>query len=220
VEPKAHAQSCRLPRWDVCQAVLIAMTPRVYAGGFRMMEGGRSVLVVRDDKKQFVEELAEKMERARCMVLTDYRGLNVENMNALRKSLREAGVEYRVVKNTMTYLAAEKLGLAADLEEYLAGPTAIAFGYEDAVAPAKSIAEFARKSDSLEIKVGVLNGRVIGIDEVKALADLPSRPELLAHVARAFASPMQAMANVLSAPLRGFATVLDARREQLEEEAA
>ncbi len=177
-------------------------------------------MAVRPEKEQFVAELAEKLQRARAFILTDYRGLNVEEMNQLRRQLRDAGVEYRVVKNTLTSLAVQQMGLAEALQEYLEGPTAIAFGYEDAVAPAKGIADFAKAHDDLEIKVGVLGGKVISLEEVRALAELPSREELLAQVARAFLAPVQGMANVLSAPLRGFATCVDALRQQREEEAA
>jgi large subunit ribosomal protein L10 len=177
-------------------------------------------VAVRAEKERVVEELGRKMEQARSFILTDYRGLNVGQINDLRSILRDAEVEYRVAKNTMTFLAAKNIDLAEDLEEYLKSPTSIAFGYADAVAPAKGLAEFAKDHEQLEIKVGVLNNEVISPEQVQALADLPSREELLGQTAGAFAAPLQGFVNVLSAPLRDFANLVAALRDQREEDAA
>ncbi|NLY52478.1 MAG: 50S ribosomal protein L10 [Firmicutes bacterium] len=171
--------------------------------------------MARPEKVAVVEELKDKLTRAQAVVLTDYRGLNVQDITELRKQLREAGVEYKVVKNTLTTLAANEVDLP-ELTQYLTGPTAIAFGYDEPVSAAKILNEFARTHRALEIKGGVLEGRVIGVDEVQALADLPSREELLAMVARAMQGPIAGMANALQGILRSLAYALNAVREQKE----
>ena len=110
-------------------------------------------------------------------MLADYRGLNADDMTQLRKEAREAGVEFKVLKNTLTILAAQALEMN-DLVPFLAGPTAFAFGYDDPVAPAKILSEFAKKNKALEIKGGIVEGAVIGPEGVANLADLPSRSTL------------------------------------------
>jgi len=169
----------------------------------------------KQDKQAIVKDLANKLSSAASAILTDYRGLNVQDITELRRKLREAGVEYRVAKNTLTILAAREAGLD-DLEEYLAGPTAIAFSYDDPAVPAKELNEFAKANQNLEIKGAVVEGKVVGQDVVKRLADLPSREQLLAQVAGAFTAPLAGLVNVLVAPMRGFATAVDAIRQQRE----
>lgn len=172
-------------------------------------------LVARPEKVAVVEELKDKLSRAQAVVLTDYRGLNVQEITELRRQLREAGVEYKVAKNTLTTIAAKEVDLS-ELEQYLSGPTAIAFGYDEPVSAAKIINEFARLHKELEIKGGVLEGSVIGVEAVQALADLPPREELLAMVARAMQAPIAGMANALAGILRNLVYALDAVREQKE----
>lgn len=170
------------------------------------------------EKEPVVLGIKEKLENAKGVVITDYRGLNVANVTELRKKLREAGVEYKVVKNTLTKIAAQQLGLEG-LNPYLEGPTAIAFGQEDAVAPAKVISEFSKDHNELEIKAGILEGKVIGVSEIKALADLPSREVLLAKLLGGMQSPLYGMANVLQGNLRNLVYVLDAVRQKQEAQA-
>ena len=171
--------------------------------------------MVRPEKVAVVEELKDKLSRAQAVVVTDYRGLNVQEITELRHKLREAGVEYKVAKNTLTTRAAKEVDLP-DLEQFLSGPTAIAFGYDEPVSAAKVISEFARLHKELEIKGGVLEGNVIGVEAVQALADLPPREELLAMVARAMQGPIAGFANVLQGIMRSLVYALDAVREQKE----
>lgn len=169
-------------------------------------------------KEPVVQEIKGKLEASKGAVLADYRGLNVAQVTELRRRLREAGVEYKVVKNTLTKLAAAELGLEG-LNPYLEGPTAIAFGIEDPVAPAKILSEFAKTNKALEIKAGVLEGKVIDFNGVKALADLPSREVLLAKVLGGMQAPLYGFANVLQGNLRNLVYVLEAIRKQKAGEA-
>jgi len=176
-------------------------------------------LANRAEKEKVVEELTEKFKRSVSVIMTDYRGLNVAEITELRRKLRNSGVDYQVVKNTLARLAAEKVGIEG-LEKYLGGPTALAFGYEDPVIPAKELAAFAREHDDLEIKAGIVDGRVIGRDMVKELASLPTREELLAKLLSAMQAPLVGMLNVLLGPMRGFVHVVDGLRKEKEAEAS
>lgn len=169
-------------------------------------------------KVKLVEEIKEHFEKSQSVIIADYRGLNVAEMEALRKDLREQNVTLRVLKNTLAWRAAQQLGWD-DLEEIFKGPTAVAFGVEDAVAPAKVMTKFAKDNQNLELKAGVLEGKVISLEEVKALADLPSREELLAKVLGCLQTPLVNMANVLQAPIRDLVQVTDALRNQKAAEA-
>lgn len=168
-------------------------------------------------KQQVVQDLTQKIKRSKSMVLADYRGIKVSEETKLRKELREAGVEYKVVKNTMTTFAVRQAGLS-DLESYLKGPTAIAFGYEEPVLPAKILVNFAKNNEKFQIKAGVVEGKVIDMDGVKALAELPSREVLLSKLAYLFNAPITNWVNVLQAPIRNLAYALDAVRKQKEED--
>lgn len=183
-----------------------------------MAKGGVSVPKSREEKAQELAELRDKMGRAQAMVLTSYNGLTVAEISELRNRLRESRVEFRVVKNTLARLVAKELGLDG-LSPHLEGPTAIAFGLDDPVAPAKGIADFVRDQKKMEIKAGVLEGRIIGVDTVQALAELPPKQELLAKVLGAVQSPLVGLASVLNAPLRGFVTALAALRDRRQAEA-
>ncbi|OES45964.1 MULTISPECIES: 50S ribosomal protein L10 [Domibacillus] len=161
-----------------------------------------------EKKQALVGEIADKLKNSPSTVIVDYRGLSVAQVTELRKQLREAGVEFKVYKNTMTRRAAEQAGIEG-LQEFLTGPNAIAFGAEDVVAPAKILNEFAKKNDALEIKAGVLEGNFVSVEEVKALAELPSREGLLSMVL-----------SVLQAPIRNFALAAKAVADQKEEQGA
>lgn len=169
----------------------------------------------RKAKAAVVERLRDDLQRSQAVVLADYRGLNVPEDTELRRKLREMGVEYRVVKNTLLRRAAAEIGLEG-LEPYLEGPTAIAFGFDDVVAPAKALNDFAKTHEALELKAGLLEGRVISVEEVKRLATLPPREELLAKVLAGLQAPLAGMVNVLAAPLRGLVTATDQLRQQRE----
>lgn len=166
-----------------------------------------------------VEEIRARLEKTQGAVLADYRGLNVAEVTELRSKLREAGVDFKVLKNTLVRIAAQDIGLAG-LEQYLEGPTAIAFSNDNPVTPAKILSEFAKTHKNLELKAGILENRVIDLEGVKALADLPPREVLLAQVLGAMQSPMQGFVGSLHGLLRVFVCTLDAIREKRAAETA
>ncbi|WAH37381.1 50S ribosomal protein L10 [Alicyclobacillus dauci] len=153
-------------------------------------------MAVRPEKEQLVKTIVERLERSKSVVLADYRGLNVAEDTELRSKLREAGVEYEVLKNTMTSRAAAQVNLSG-LDAYLAGPTAVAFGYEDAVSAAKILHDFAKEHKALELKGGVVEGRVVSGEELAAIAKLPSREGLLSMLLSVLQAPMRNLAYAL-----------------------
>jgi len=171
------------------------------------------------EKAVVVSEIRSRIEKGKSMVIAEYRGLNVQEVTQLRKVAREAGVEFKVLKNTLTARAANELNISG-LDKYLEGPNAFAFGYVDPVAPAKVLAGFAKTHDKLNIKGGLLEGKVINADSVRYLADLPAREVLLANVLRGMQAPITGLVTVLNGSLRNLVNVLDAVRKQKEGEAA
>lgn len=167
------------------------------------------------EKQAAVAKLKEKLSQAKGAVLADYRGITVVEDTALRHKLREAAVDYQVVKNTFTRIAAGELGLK-ELESYLAGPTALAVSYTDPVAPAKVLVDFAKEHKQFAIKAGLVEGRVIGLEDVKALANLPPREVLLAKMLGSMQAPLSGLANVLQGSIRNLVYTLDAVRQQKE----
>ena len=157
---------------------------------------------VLEAKKAQVAEVVEVLKAAQTGVIVDYRGLNVEEDTQLRNKLREANVKYFVIKNTLLLRAAKELGLDA-LEEVLHGPTAIAVSSEDAVAPAKVLADFAKENEKLELKAGFMDGAVMSLDEVKKLAATPNRETLLAKMLGSMTAPMSNLARTLQAIVDG-----------------
>lgn len=153
---------------------------------------------VLEQKKQVVAQLVETLKSAQAGVLVDYRGITVEQDTQLRAKLREAGVEYKVVKNTLTRFAAKEVGFEA-LDEQLNGPTALAISTTDAVAPAKVISDFAKEVEALQIKAGFVDGKVISLDEVKTLASTPSREVLIAKVMGSLNAPISKLVRTLQA---------------------
>jgi len=174
-------------------------------------------MAVTVEKKSAVAELKGKLSVTKGAVLTDYRGLTVAQDTQLRRKLREAGVEYRVVKNTMTRIAAEEIGIVG-LDVYLEGPTAIAISETDPVAPARVISDFVKehKLKTLQVKAGLLDGKVIDAEGVKALASLPAREVLLAQVLAGMQTPIAGFVNVLQGSIRKFVYALEAVRKQKE----
>ena len=145
-----------------------------------------------------VEMIKENLEKAQSVVFVDYRGLTVEEDTALRKKLREAGVEYKVLKNTLIKRAADELSITG-LDEHLNGPTAVAFSYDDLVAPAKVVKTFMDKSKKLTIKCGVCDGDFLDENGVKALADLPSKEVLIAKIMGSMMSAVSKFVYVVEA---------------------
>lgn len=169
----------------------------------------------RQARVEEVERLKERLRGAKSMVLTDYRGLTVAEITALRQALREASAEYRVVKNSLTELAAQELGIR-DLERYLKGPTAVAFGSGDLVATAKVLTVFSKKTPVLQVKAGVVDGQILPREEVLAVADLPPREVMLARLVGVMAAPLRGLVAVLSGSLRGLVVGLDQVRQKRE----
>ena len=167
------------------------------------------------EKKAFVEELNGKFKEAKAMVVTDYMGLDVSEMTELRKKLRESGVEFKVVKNTLASIAAKQAEIG-ELADYFNGPTAIAFGMDDVVSPAKILVGFAKEHEVMEIKAGFLNGEVINQEKVVSLSKIPGREELLAKALSSMKAPISGLVNVLQGNLRGLVQVLNQIKEQKE----
>lgn len=165
-----------------------------------------------------VEEIRGRLEESKAVFVIDYRGLTVAQITRLRRKLRELGTDYKVVKNTLTRLAAQDTDAQA-LDPYLSGPSALAFAKEDPVATAKALSDFARESRVLEVRGGVLGGKPLGPDDVKALADLPPREVLLAQVVGGIQAPIAGFVFVLQGTLRKLVYALDAVRQKKEEAA-
>lgn len=166
-----------------------------------------------EQKKSVVKELSEKIKSAKTIVFADYRGLTVEQDTELRNALRKAGVEYRVVKNTLTKFAAHENGIN-DLDSHFNGPTAMALSSTDVVAPAKVMAEYAKKFEKLEIKAGVVEGKIFDTEGIKALASLPPKEELIAKALGSMKAPITGLVNVLNGNIRGLVIALNAISEQ------
>src|SRR5438270_2251696 len=167
----------------------------------------------RPAKVAVVNEVRDRLSSSDAAILTEYRGLNVTELANLRRSLREAGGQYKIYKNTLVRFAVRELGLE-ELEEMLLGPTAIAFVDGDASAVAKSLRDFARGNPNLVIKGGVLGETILSAKDASALAELPSKEQLLAQLAGAMAAPLQNMAGLLKALPQNFAYALRALADQ------
>lgn len=172
--------------------------------------------MLKKEKTKIVNELKEKFSRSTIIVTTDYRGLSAKEMTELRRHLAKIGVEYRVVKNTLARFAAIEVG-KEQLEPFFSGPVAIALSYDDGAKLAKTLDEYIRSSGSiLQIKGGILGSRVLGPGDISTLSTLPSREILVSQVIGQMRVPLQALHNVLAAPLRGVLAVLQGRINQLK----
>jgi large subunit ribosomal protein L10 len=161
-----------------------------------------------EQKERVVEELTTRMREAPAMIVTDYRGLTVTQVAAVRRSLADAGATFHVAKNTLARIAATQAD-RPDLIGLLQGPTAIAFVADDPAAAAKKLGEIARQTRILQVRGGVMDGVTLSADDVRALGELPPKDVLQAQVVGAIAGPLQGGYNVLAAPLREFVVVLD-----------
>ena len=171
-------------------------------------------------KIQAVRDMTEWLDGATIVISTSYTGLPVTEMTALRRTLREKEIRYKVVKNNLAYIAAESAG-RPELREIIQGPSAIAFGYGEPTDPAKALSDFIRETRSeLEIRGAVLDGRVLDGPQVEQLASLPSKDELVAQMLSRMQSPIAGLVNVLNGPLAGLARVLQGRIDQIEEQPA
>ena len=166
---------------------------------YEITQGGENMAnaQVIEMKAQQVAEVAEKIRKAQSLVVFDYRGLTVEEVTALRNNMRKAGVEYVVLKNSIVERAAKEAEIDESINEFLKGPSAFAFGYDDAVAPAKILKESIKKYKKCEIKGGIVNGVVSDAAAMNTLADLPSREVLLSRLLGSMMSPISGLAIVL-----------------------
>ncbi len=174
--------------------------------------------MAREKKVQIIDRLREVFSTCSIGILTDYRGLSAPEMTDLRRRLREQGIEYRVIKNTLARFAAE--GASKDeLASFFEGQTAIAFGYGDIAESARALADYIRNSKAtLNIKGGFLSDRLLTSEEVMTLSTLPSREILLAKTVGGMQAPIITLLSHLATPMRGFINLLQARMQQLEGE--
>ena len=171
-------------------------------------------------KEADVAELQDMVGRSIVAISTSYRGLSVADMTNLRRRMREAGVDLRVVKNTLLRIAAERAG-KPDLINIIDGPTAVIFGYDDIAAPARAVTEYVRTArNTLTITGAYLDGQVMKPAEVADLATLPSRDQMIAQFVGGMQSPIQTFAGLISGVVREFAGLIDTRAQQLEGAAA
>lgn len=159
-------------------------------------------------KQELVNQIAEEIKASSSIVIADYRGLNVAEVTELRDNMRKEGLTFKVYKNSLVRRAMEQAGIEG-LDEVLTGPNAVAFSTEDVVAPARVLNDFAKEHENLEIKAGVIEGKVASLDEVKAIATLPSKEGLLSM-----------LLSVLTAPMRNTALAVKAVADQKAEQEA
>jgi large subunit ribosomal protein L10 len=164
-------------------------------------------------KEKQVNELREKLNNVSSAILTDFRGLTVKEITDLRRRLKEANIEFKVIKNNIVIRAVKESDLEA-ITEYLQGPTAIAFGLDDPIVPVKILVDFAKEYKKPEIKAGIIQGKVLKEDEIKKVAKLPSKEILLAQVVSGIQAPLSGLVNVLNAPIRALINVLKAIEEK------
>jgi len=168
-----------------------------------------------DAKRETVADLADRIKRSTIAIATDFSGLGVNQLTALRRHLREAGVEYRVVKNRLAARAATEAGVER-FSELLEGVTGLVFGYGEPEAAAKAVDQYVKQTrSSLRIRNGIMGGEVLSAAQVNAIAVLPSRQELLAKLLAQLNAPAAGLVHVLSGPVRGLAIVLQRHAEQL-----
>jgi large subunit ribosomal protein L10 len=174
--------------------------------------------VTRQRKEETVAQLQDQLAELKLMVLTDYRGLSVPEISELRSNLRAEGISYSVTKNTLLRIAARNTSALADIDPAIfTGPMALAISTTDEIAPARVVFQFTKEHDALEIVGGVTgDGRVLSAADVKALATLPTREQLLAQVVGTIAAPLSGFVGVMGANVRGIVTVLNAIKESKE----
>ena len=166
-------------------------------------------MITKEKKSKQTTELTEKFSRSKAVVFTEYKGLTVAEIANLRKLLKEANAEYKVAKNTLISIAVKGTPVEA-AKDFFVGPTAVAFAFDDPVAAAKKLLEYSEKNDKLKIKSGVVEGKLVSYDELKALSKLPPRNILLGIMAGAFQAPATKLACALNATIAQFAYALEA----------
>jgi len=171
--------------------------------------------MVRPEKETAVAYIAEKLSDSSGVYLADYKGLDVEQINDLRNQLREASVEFKVIKNTLARISVNKVGFEG-LLKYLDGPTAMAFCLADPIIGAKILSEFQKENDKLNLKACIFDGQVYDQDRIKEIAKLPGKEQILAQTVGTIAGPLKNMVNVIHALLSATVNVLDQIRKQKE----
>jgi len=166
-----------------------------------------------EQKKSIVADLHERFSRSKVLIVTDYKGLDVTTINALRRQLREADVEFKVVKNSLMVRAAEDTDVDL-IKDSFKGPNAIAISYDDPVAPAKVLTDFAKENEKLEIKLGVMEGKVMDLGAIKALSSLPSKEALIGQLLSVINGVPTGLVRTLNAIPAGFVNVLQALKDQ------
>ncbi len=168
-----------------------------------------------NDKEILVNDLHERLSKSKVAILTDYKGLDVTSLTNLRRELREADIEYQVVKNTLLKKASKDTDIAL-MEDFFKGPTAIALSFDDPVAPAKILSKFAKDNEKLEIKIGVLDGKLLEIKDIEALSSLPSKDALLGQLLSVMNGVPTSFVRVLNEVPRSMLNVLQAIKDQKE----
>lgn len=169
----------------------------------------------RSEKEEIVSELNEMISRSKMIILTDFKGLDVEKANRLRGELREVSVEFRVAKNSLLKLASKGTDLES-MDSFFVGPNALALSYDDPISHAKVLKNFSKNHPELKIKVGILNGEMIDNPQISSLASLPGREVLLGKLLCSFVSPISGLMGMLSGVLRQLVLVLEAMRIEKE----
>jgi len=170
-----------------------------------------------EQKVAVVEEIKERVQNSRCVILSKYIGINAAQATDLRSRMRDQNIRYKVYKNNLGQRALDELGYG-EAAAFLDGPTAWAFSEEDPVAPSKVIKEFSKEVAHVDFNGGILAGRIVSKDELNDIADLPTREELIAQVVGVLAGPLRNFLGVLNATPRDFVNVLDQVRKQKEEQ--
>ncbi|MGD8292353.1 MAG: 50S ribosomal protein L10 [Desulfobacterales bacterium] len=168
-----------------------------------------------EEKQKITEDLHERFSKSAIVVVTDYKGLDVSSINALRRKLRAEDIEFQVVKNTLLIRAAKDTDVAL-IQDFFKGPSAVALSYDDPVAPAKILTQFAKDNQKLEIKGGVLKDKLLDADAIKALAKLPSREVLLGQLLSVLNQVPTSFVRIMAEIPRSMLNVLTAIRDQKE----
>ena len=169
----------------------------------------------RAQKEAEVAEIQDRFGKMASAILTDFRGLDVEKLNSLRREFDKVNVEYKIVKNTLVKRAVGEADYAEKLGKHLVGPTAVAWSYEDPVAPAKIVADFSKSNEKFKIKCAVLDGEVLDEAQVIQLSKMPGKDEIKAQLLATFMAPAQTMVRLLAAAPTNFMYLLNARKEAL-----
>lgn len=173
----------------------------------------RKNLITKEKKSQQVVELSDRFARSKAVVLTEYKGLTVAEIAELRKILKEVGAEYKVAKNTLINIVAKGTPVES-AKDFFMGPTGLVFGYDDPIAAAKKLLEYASRNDKFKLKSGVIEGRLCSVEEIKAMSQLPSRNVLLGMMAGTFQAPLSKLAGALNATVTQFAYALESLKNK------